>query len=137
MGLDVRILQIANLSVQVLLIIAVLTAAYRVIRKRDFRNHCRILRLAVALQIIAIALVMLPSMVGYIEHLERGSLFNIELLIHHSLGLVVIVTWIYINLAFSGIIKIWGRLAIAMRFAFITWVATLLLGLHILWIIWP
>ena len=136
MSLDVKFLQTANLVVQLLLIITVLFAAYLARRKRKYNIHCRILRVAVPLQIVAIGIVMLPSLVGYAENPEHGALFNIELFTHHSLGLLVIVTWIYVNLAFSGIIRMWGRLAIAMRFAFVTWVITLLLGLHIIWIIW-
>jgi len=41
-------------------------------KKKDLRKHCKILRIAVLLQIAAIGAVMLPSMLGYIDNGAPG-----------------------------------------------------------------
>ncbi len=135
MAIDVRILVIANLVIQLLLIIIVSVAAY-LAKKRQLKNHCTIMMVALPVQIIAIAGVMLPSMLGYIRYGQLGSFFNIEMWIHHILGLVVIALWIYINLVIRGVIKIRGRLVIPMRLAFVLWLLVLVMGLHLYVVIW-
>jgi hypothetical protein len=75
-------------------------------------------------------------MLGYIHRGNRSSLFNTAIVIHHTLGLVVIVLWIYINLRFQGVIKSPGKLAIPMRFAFFLWITVLLLGIYLYLVTW-
>ena len=135
MALDVETLAVVNLSVQVSLIIVVFIAAIMA-RKSDFKKHCTIMRVLLPLQIISIAGVMLPSLLGYLENEQPGIFFNIEVLIHHTLGLVVVALWVYVNLALRGVIKMWGRLVVAMRLAFALWVLTFLIGLHLYLVIW-
>jgi hypothetical protein len=91
---------------------------------------------AVPVQIIAIAGIMLPSMLGYVRYGQPSDFFNIEIWIHHILGLAVIALWIYINLVFRRIIKIRSRLVIPMRLAFALWVIVLVMGLHLYVLIW-
>ena len=135
MFLDVKTLAITNLAVQLLLIVTVSFTAYLAIKKRDFRKHCVVLRVAIPVQIIAVAIVMLPSMRGYIEY-TPGILFSIEMLIHHTLGLAIIALWLYINLVVGGILKVKGRLAVPMRIALTLWVLVFLIGIHIYIVIW-
>ena len=131
MAIDMRILVIANLVIQLLLIIIVSVAAY-LAKKRQLKNHCTIMMVALPVQIIAIAGIMLPSMLGYVRYGQPDSLLNIEIWIHHILGLAVIALWIYINLVFRRIIKMPGRLIIPMRLAFVLWLIVLGMGLHIM-----
>ena len=135
MALDVRILAITNLTVQLLLIITVFVAAY-LAKRRQLKNHCSIMMVAVPVQVIAIAVIMLPSMLGYVRYGQPVSSFNIEIWIHHILGLAVIALWIYINLVFRGVIKIRSRLVIPMRLAFVLWLLVLVMGLHLYVLIW-
>lgn len=135
MDLDIKTLAVANLSVQVSLIIVVFIAAFMA-RKSAFKKHCTIMRVLLPLQIISIVGVMLPSMLGYLENERPAVLFNIEMLIHHTLGLAVVALWVYVNLALRGVIKTWGRMVIAMRLAFALWVLTFLIGLHLYLVIW-
>ena len=123
-------LSLINLAVQSALLLMVLTGAYLARIKKNFKVHCTILRVAIPLQIVMVAVVMLPSMLGYLEHVKRPFIFNLEMLIHHTLGLIVIALWIYVNLVMLGKIKELGRLFITMRLAFFTWMLTLSLGLH-------
>ena len=125
MAIDVKTLALANLAVQILLVIMVSRAAY-LAKKRKLGRHCTFMRVLVPVQIIAIAAVMLPSMLGY---LTNPPPFNTEMLIHHTLGLSVIALWLYINLSFG---KAWmpRNLRTFMRTAFVLWMLALLLGLH-------
>ena len=92
--LNVKTLATANLAFQILLIFTASVASYFAINK-DFKRHCALIRIAVIFQVIIVAAFMLPSMTGY---LKIGILPNLEMLIHHTLGLLVIILWIYINL---------------------------------------
>lgn len=89
------------------------------------------MRIAIAVQIAAIAIVMLPLMLGYIESGQRGLFFDIEMLVHHAIGLAVIVLWVFINLLFMGTISIRVRLVPLMRSAFVLWMLAILIGVHL------
>jgi putative membrane protein len=135
MVFDVKTQAMVNLTIQVLLIIMVSGAVF-LAKKRNLGKHCIVMRVAVLLQIIAIASVMLPSMLGYIENEHKGIFFNIEMLVHHTLGLTVIVIWIYINLVFAGVMRTRGKLAAAMKLALASWILSLIIGLHMYVLIW-
>lgn len=135
MAIDVKTLALINLFVQLLLIVAVFIAVSQV-KKRNPGRHCAIMRGAVPVQVIAIITVMLPSMLGYIRNEQPGIFFSTEMLVHHLLGLAVVVLWIYINLLFMGKVKGKFRLATIMRLALALWVSALLLGLHMYVLIW-
>jgi len=130
MVFDIKTQAMINLTIQVLLIITVSGAVF-LAKKGNLGKHCAVLRVAVPLQIIAIAVVMFPSMLGYIENEQRGIFFNIEMLVHHTLGLIVIVIWIYINLVFAGVMRIRGRIYTAMKLALASWILALIIGIHI------
>ncbi len=129
-------LVLINLIVQILLMVTVLVAVYLARAKRQLIRHCTIMRVAVFVQLISIAAFMLPSMLGYIQNNAPGLLFSLEIPIHHGLGLVVVALWIYVNLAFKGIIKTHWKLVIPMRLAFGSWIVTFFLGLHIYLFVW-
>ena len=78
-----------NLVVQILLIITVFDAVY-LARRKKLTKHCTVIRVAVPIQIVAILVVMLPSMLGFIENVPSLPFFYPEALIRHSLGLVVV-----------------------------------------------
>lgn len=118
-----------NLAIQILLLLTVLVAAY-LARRRKLVRHCNIMRIAVGVQLLAIFSVMLPVMLGYVKH-PKPVVFQTEMLVHHSLGALVILLWIYINLAVMGRIKIIGRLTTLMRTALIMWVITFLFGFYL------
>ncbi len=136
MFLDLQTLVLINLVVQILLMVTIFVAAYLARVKRQLIRHCTIMRIAIPVQIVAIAIVMLPSMLGYIENEPPGLLFSLVIPAHHALGLVVVALWIYVNLAFEGIIKTRWRLVIPMRLAFGSWLVTLILGLYIYLSLW-
>jgi uncharacterized membrane protein YozB (DUF420 family) len=130
MVFDVKTLALANLGIQIFLIAFVFQAVYFV-KKGNPLKHCAMVRIAVPLQVLAIIAVMLPSLLGFIKFEPLGALFNAELLIHHTLGLLVIALWIYINLAFYNVIRMPGNFRIFMRTALALWLLSLVLGLHI------
>ena len=130
MVIDVKTLAMANLAVQILLIMTVFGAVY-LARNKKLVKHCTIIRIAVPVQIIAILLVMLPSMMGFIENVPPLPFFYPEMLIHHSLGLVVVGLWVYINLGIERRVRMPRNRAAVMWLALGAWIASLFLGLSI------
>jgi uncharacterized membrane protein YozB (DUF420 family) len=130
MAIDVKTLAMTNLAVQILLIIIVFGAVY-LARNKKLIRHCTVVRVAVPVQIIAIVLVMLPSMLGYIENVPSLPFFYPEMLIHHSLGLAIVGLWIYINLGIERRVRMPRNRAAVMWLALGVWIASLILGLNI------
>ncbi len=130
MAIDILTLATANLFVQLVLIAFVFVAVY-LARKGRVTRHCAIQRATISVQIIAILAVMLPSLLGYIENVPTLPLLFPELLIHHTLGLVVVGAWIYINLEVGGIIRPLVRRKTAMRVTFGVWLIAIALGVNI------
>lgn len=126
---NVKTLATINLVVQVLLLIAVLVATH-LAKKKQFIRHCNIIRVAGVVQLLAIFLVMLPSMLGYLKNPGQVA-FRTEMIVHHSLSVLVVLLWFYINLAMSGRVRVAGKLAMFMRASLILWVLSFLLGLHL------
>ena len=130
MPLDYQTLVASNLILQ-LILAAALIFAVSLAKKKSFQRHCLVLRLAVTAQILAILVLMSPALGQILEPGRPDGLFRTEVLVHHGLGLVVVLLWIYINLVYMGRMR--ARLATrrAMQVAAGLWVASLILGFHI------
>jgi hypothetical protein len=94
------------------------------------------MRIAVPVQIFTVMGVMLPSMYGYLRNTSTTSLFDSEILIHHSLGLAAVFLWIYINVIFAGFLKPAIKIRTMMWIALISWTVSLILGLHLYWVVY-
>ncbi|MBI4295772.1 MAG: hypothetical protein HY667_01500 [Chloroflexi bacterium] len=125
----VKDLALGNLIFQVLLIVLVSWAAF-LAKKKQLKIHCTMVRIAVLLQLIAIAFIMTPSLAGYLKPGTSIRLL-IEMLTHHTLGLLVIAIWIYVNLVMLRILKTKRRLIPFMRVALLAWIAAILIGMHL------
>lgn len=125
MVFDIKTLAMANLAVQVLLLLAVFAAAY-LAKKRQLTRHCTIMRILIPVQIMAVAAVMFPSLLSYSESVG----VNVEMLVHHTIGVLVIALWIYVNLAFGQVISMPRNFRAVMRSAFVLWMVAFVLGLH-------
>lgn len=125
----VSALATVNLAVQLVLIASV-GAVYLAIRSSAVK-HCTILRGIVIVQIIAILGVMLPSLLGYIENVPPIPFLYPELLIHHTLGLVLVGMWVYINLEVERVIRPLIKRKTAMRIALGVWLIAIALGINI------
>jgi hypothetical protein len=130
MLLDYQTIVSLNLAMQ-LILVAALGVAVFLAKKKSFQRHCLVLRLAVTAQILAVLALMSPAMVAILEPGRPNGLFQAEVLLHHSLGLVVVLLWIYINLVYLGRLR--ARLALrrAMQAAAGLWVASFIMGFHI------
>ena len=130
MPLDYQTLVASNLILQLILAAALAFAVF-LAKKKNFQRHCLVLRLAVTAQILAILVLMSPALGQILEPGRPNGLFRAEVLVHHGLGLVVVLLWIYINLVYLGRMR--ARLApkLAMQAAAGLWVASLILGFHI------
>jgi hypothetical protein len=127
-----------NLGLQVILVLAI---AYSGIlaKRRWLDQHCRVMRFAIAGQILSIAIVMLPQLLGLVEVLPIGTVDGKIMWTHHFLGVMVIGLWVYVNLVVSGKIAFKGRLLWVMRIAAVSYFASFFMGLYIfnqLWS-WP
>ena len=120
----------ANLVVQILLIITVFGAVY-LARTKKLVTHCTIISVAILVQIIAIFVVMLPSMLSIIENVPSQPFFYPEVLIHHSFGLVLIGLWVYISLGIRNLVKMPRNRASVMWLALGVWITGFILGVHI------
>jgi len=119
-----------NLALQLILAVALGVAVF-LAKKKNFQRHCLVLRLAVAAQILAILALMSPAMVAILEPGRPNGLFQAEVLLHHSLGLVVVLLWIYINLVYLGRLKARLSPRRAMQAAAGLWVVSFILGFNI------
>ena len=97
-----RIFAVINLVLQLLLLVFIVLAAY-LAKKGQLKHHCMILRIAVLIQIAAIAGVMLPSMLSYVRLLqEKESLTGVYLqshqierrMVEHPVRFVVVASWV-------------------------------------------
>jgi len=120
---------VTNLVIQIILMGWVAFASYVAKFKRGLQIHCWFMRAAVVLLIATILLVMLPSFIAYSRVGFRLTLFYSVMYVHVAMGLLVVGTWIYINLALAGIIKMKRRLVVPMRLVAGLWVVSLVTGL--------
>ncbi|MGA3199183.1 MAG: DUF420 domain-containing protein [Halobacteriota archaeon] len=130
MAIDIRTLATANLVVQLVLIALILGAVY-LARRGRVKRHCTIVRGAVVVQIIAILVVMLPSLLGYVANIPPIPFLYPELLVHHILGLVLIAIFIYVNLEVGHVIRPVVKRKDAMRTALGVWLVAFALGIII------
>jgi len=130
MAIDIRTLAIASLIAQLVLIAFVFGSVY-LARKRKVLRHCAIVRGAIVLQIIAILAIMVPSMLGYVENVPPIPFFYPKLLIHHTLGLVLIALFVYFNLEVKRVVRPLPQRKAVMWLALGVWLVTLALGVHI------
>ena len=120
------ILPSVNMFLQLVLLGVISIAAYRAKRKKQFVIHCRVVRWAVVGQLLAVCLIMLPLAVSHAGN--PGSPFTPLIRLHDSLGILTILLWAYIELAFRGRLKTLGSLKYYMRAALICWAAGFGLG---------
>jgi uncharacterized membrane protein YozB (DUF420 family) len=130
MAIDIRMLASANLVVQLALIGFIFGAVYLARRGRVIR-HCTIVRGAVIVQIIAILAIMLPSLLGYVENVPPLPFLYPELIIHHILGLLLIIIFAYVNLEVGRLVRPLIKRKSVMRLALGVWLVALALGINI------
>lgn len=126
MNYDAKFLSLANLVLQVVLAVFLSYAVF-LAKKKELKKHCNLVRFAVTIQIAAILTIMLPPMADYIENPD----LNIEILLHHVTGLLVIGLWIYINLVYARKIPWPVHFRLIMKIVYILWILALIAGTHL------
>jgi hypothetical protein len=125
-----------NLVAQAVLATLVLRAV-RLARKRKLRTHCRAVSVAALGQIAAAAAIMTPALIGFIGSPPSQRWFAVEIAVHHSAGLLVLLFWVYVTLAFRSRLPVPTKhLRLLMRTAAVLWTLALTLGLHMFVYIW-
>ncbi len=128
-------LALINTVLQIVLIVVALVA-FLLARRRKFNRHCLIMRVAVAAQVVLVAALMAPSLSSYLSHWGGWSWFTAEIIVHHTLGVIVVLLFIYFNLALTGVVRSPRRLRPYMRSALVLWLVSLAMGLHLYVYIW-
>jgi putative membrane protein len=128
-------LALVNVVIQCALLVGTATAVV-VAKKRRLRRHCLMMRAAVAVQVLTVAFIMAPSLGSYLRHWNGWSLYTAEIMVHMALGVIVLLLFAYINLAFGGLVKAPRSFRPLMRTALTVWVLSLALGIHLYFYIW-
>ena len=128
-------LALVNLILQVALIVAAFGALWLATKKK-LKVHCLVMRVAVGVQIVLIAVLMAPALAARVRIWDGWSWFGAEWVIHHTLGVIVVLLFIFFNLVMTGVIKFRHRLRPYMLSAFVLWVVSLAMGIHLYWYIW-
>jgi hypothetical protein len=134
--MDTATLVSLNLAFQVILAGALAYAAV-LARKRQLDKHCRVVRFTLIGQVLSIAVVMLPQLIGLVNVLPISTPNGLLMWGHHAVGLVVVGLWVYINLAVTGKITVKGRLLGVMRVALVAWLTSLVVGVYVYSLLWP
>lgn len=133
--MNANTLALINMIVQALLIVALGYAGF-LARRKQVNRHCTVMRIAMVVQLAAVLGIMLPSTVTLARAATPGNGYWIEMIIHHGLGLVALIIWIFANLVSLGIIKYARRLRPMMRVASGAWMLSFILGLHYYLVNW-
>jgi hypothetical protein len=124
-----------NLAAQVVLMALVFTGSLLAFRGK-LRPHCWVMRTAIVGQLLLIGIIMAPQVARYYAHWSGFSSFTIELVVHHAFGVAALLLAIYINLAFTGILRRPRRFYWVMRATLATWTVSLGLGIYLFWYLW-
>jgi hypothetical protein len=128
-------LALTNVILHALLIVGTLIAFW-LARKRRLKTHCLVMRVAIGVEIILTGALMAPSLAAYLRNWSGWSWFTAEIVIHHILGVIVILLFIYFNLVMTGVLKLRRRLLPFMRTALALWLVVLGMGIHLYYYTW-
>ncbi|MBP2031313.1 putative membrane protein [Methanohalophilus levihalophilus] len=118
-----------NMVLQTILLFGII-AGITYARKRNTRDHCKIISVAWLIQLFSIVLFMSPAMRAT-NYSAIGSVLGTEVLLHHGLGLLAFLLVPYLHLILSGKLKAIINLRSLMKVAAFSWTLSYLLGLHI------
>jgi hypothetical protein len=130
-----RGLALANLVLQALLIVSTLVAVW-LARKKRLKRHCLVMRVTVGVEVILIGALMAPSLASYLRNWNGWTWFTAQIIIHHALGVIAVLLFVFFNLVVGRVIKFPGRLRPYMWTAFGLWVVVLGMGAYLYWYIW-
>ncbi|WP_406656723.1 DUF420 domain-containing protein [Methanolobus sp. ZRKC2] len=124
-----------SLIIQFLLLLMVLFGV-SLISKGQSGKHCKIISLAVILQLISVLIFMSAEMASFLEY-NFGSTFLVVLLwLHHLAGISVFLLVIYIRLALSGRMMFLGNPYRWMKITLVIWILTFIGGVMIYLYVW-
>jgi uncharacterized membrane protein YozB (DUF420 family) len=100
------------------------------------RQHCWVMRTAIVAQLVLVGVIMAPQVGRYYADWSGFSRFSIELIVHHAFAAIALLLAIYVNLAYSGILRRPKRFWWLMRATLAMWSISLGLGVHLFWYLW-
>ena len=111
-------------------------AAVCLARRRRLKRHCLVMRVTVGVEVVLIAALMAPSLAAYLRNWNGWAWFTAEIVIHHILGVIAVLLFIFFNLVTTRVVSIRWRLRPFMWTAFALWIVVLAMGIHLYWYIW-
>lgn len=123
-----------NLLLQFLSVL-VLAVAVSQVTKDPMRKHCRLITVAVLLQLLSILAFMFPSMSTLLE-IGIGSSLQTQMSLHHLAGLAVVIFSVYIKLAVDGRIKKIVNPYSLMKITLALWIIVFIGGLSLYLSLW-
>jgi len=125
-----------NLSFQLLIFVLAILGVILVLR-RSLVKHCRLLNLAIILNLVSVFVVMVPSFLQFTRVLTLAGLMSLEVLImvtHGGVGTVALILSVVVVLRMTNRVPALARIVPAkslMRVTFLLWLLSLLMGLMI------
>ena len=110
------------------MLIACVLVAVSLARRGKLVLHCTLIRGSIVAQIFAIFIVMLPSLLGYVENVPLIPLLYPELLFHHILGLLLIFIFIYVNFDVAHVVSPIVKSKNIMRTALGVWLVAIIVA---------
>ncbi|WP_342305755.1 hypothetical protein [Methanolobus sp. ZRKC5] len=123
-----------NLLLQFLSVL-VLVIALSQVSKDPSGKHCKLVSVAVLLQLLSIIAFMFPSM-STLTGIGVGSFLKTQMYLHHLAGLLVIVFSVYIKLAVDGRIRSIVNPFNLMKITLAIWVLVFIGGISLYLSLW-
>ncbi|TGC10734.1 hypothetical protein [Methanolobus halotolerans] len=124
-----------SIVIQFLLLLMMIFAV-RSVSGRQIDRHCKIVNLAVVLQLISVMIFMTAPMSSLLRLNIGGTVLGALIWIHHLGGLTVFLLAVYINMALNGNLKFLGNPYKWMRITLVVWILTFTGGVLIYLHIW-
>jgi hypothetical protein len=110
-------------------------SGYTVRHHKTIKKHCTLMRITVGLLLVTTFAVMLTTLVNFTRYPFFSWLF-IESWIHHVMGLILLLIFIYANLVSLRLIKVKQRMRRPMWIATAAWFLSFVMGVHNYVVMW-
>ncbi|WP_094228379.1 hypothetical protein [Methanolobus psychrotolerans] len=123
-----------NLLLQILSVL-ILAVAISQVSKDPAGKHCRLVSIAVFMQLFSILAFMFPSM-STLTEIGVGSSLKTQMYLHHLAGIFIIIFSLYIKLAVDGRIKPIVNPFNLMKITLALWIVVFMGGLSLYLSLW-
>lgn len=126
---------ILSLLAQFIIIVLVIAAVLLPSRGKAVQ-HCKIMSIALVLQIVSILIFMSPVMSDFLQYGFGTRLLISQMWLHHLGGIAIVLLVLYINLAMKGKVKFLGDNFRLMKLTFALWILIFIGGMILYMTLW-